>query len=227
MQKRVIFVGDIHGCWTEFEELLEKLAYCERRDRLISLGDLVHKGPMSGRVLRYFMENKLEVLRGNHEDCLLQALEGERDMYPEATEILEQSGVGRKKLIRWLRSLPLYLKEDEFLAVHAGFSPWCKLSENGETDYFTVRAVNTENKSLTSKSTGGSDSRPWYEVFAENRKENRVVVFGHWAGPRVKHHKNMWGLDTGCCYGGKLSALVLPGHKLVQVSSHQTRQFDY
>jgi hypothetical protein len=226
MDKRVILIGDIHGCWSEFQEILTKLAYQKKRDRLISLGDLIHKGPDSVSVVRYFIKNELEVLRGNHEDCLLKALLGEREMYPEATEILEHCGLSKKKLIAWLRAMPLYLKEKDFLAVHAGFSPWCKLSENKEQDYFTVRTADAEHEKLSSKASGDG-LEPWYKAFSDKRESDRIVAFGHWAGPRIKHYKNMWGLDTGCCYGGKLTALVLPSQKLVQVSSHQTRQFDY
>ena len=64
--------------------------------------------------------------------------------------------------------MPLYLKERNFLAVHAGFSPWCKLSENKEEDYFTVRTADSEQQKLSSKASG-KGLQPWYEVFSDER----------------------------------------------------------
>ena len=76
---RTIIIGDIHGCFTEFTELLEK---CEigSEDRLILLGDLMDRGPNSREVfekvceLKESMGDRFYLVRGNHEEMLLDAI---------------------------------------------------------------------------------------------------------------------------------------------------------
>src|SRR5688572_26939239 len=70
MKGRIIAVGDIHGCASEFEDLLHKLTL-SRHDRLILLGDLVNRGPDSARVIALARENAHRALLGNHELRLL------------------------------------------------------------------------------------------------------------------------------------------------------------
>ena len=65
--KRHIFIGDIHGCLDEFNELLNKLSYDPKEDRLILLGDLIDRGPDSVGVVRKARELRLECVMGNHE----------------------------------------------------------------------------------------------------------------------------------------------------------------
>ena len=65
--KRTIFIGDIHGCVEEFDEMLAKLSYNPQEDRVILLGDLVDRGPDSAGLVKKAREMKLECLMGNHE----------------------------------------------------------------------------------------------------------------------------------------------------------------
>ena len=70
MKGRLIAIGDIHGCYREFEDLLEKLEL-EKHDRVILLGDLVNRGPDSAKVIALARKHARLALLGNHELRLL------------------------------------------------------------------------------------------------------------------------------------------------------------
>ena len=159
--KRKIFVGDIHGCYTELKKLLEKVDYNPDCDRIISVGDIVNKGPQSAAVLDYFIHNEIEVVKGNHEDWLFRALSGESPMYKEGEQIVQESAYSKEEILHWLKNLPCYIKGEDFVAVHAGFSPYCKLKENNERDLFTVRYVDKETQELVAKDNGEHKLSPW------------------------------------------------------------------
>ncbi len=109
--KRKIFIGDIHGCYTELKKLLKKLDYNSKQDRLISLGDLINKGPASAKVLDFFMSNDLEVVKGNHEDWLYRALTGQCKLYEEAKTILSDSAYSKKEIIEGSQIISNILKQ--------------------------------------------------------------------------------------------------------------------
>ena len=68
---RTIIFGDVHGCYREMSQLLDKLAIT-RSDKVISVGDLVDKGPNSLSCLRLAQQEKIIVTLGNHEDRYLR-----------------------------------------------------------------------------------------------------------------------------------------------------------
>ncbi|EDM29019.1 putative bis(5'-nucleosyl)-tetraphosphatase, symmetrical [Lentisphaera araneosa HTCC2155] len=225
--KRKIFVGDIHGCYAEFKKLLKKVNYDADCDRLISVGDIVNKGPQSAAVLDYFIKNKIEVVKGNHEDWLFRALSGESPMYKEGEQIVQESAYSKEEILHWLKNLPCYIKGEDFVAVHAGFSPYCKLKENNERDLFTVRYVDKETQELFAKDNGEHKLSPWYEEFTYQKPGKREIIHGHWAKKKICEYGRVIGLDTGCVYGGHLSAYIFPSKRIVQVPSEQRKQYDY
>ena len=225
--KRTIFVGDIHGCFQEFLTLLDKLNYDNRVDRLISLGDLVNKGPESAAVLDYFIENDIEAVKGNHDEWLWRALTGNSPMYKDAEEILRTSQFSRDELIAWLEAMPLYIKDENFIAVHAGLSPYCKLKMNKARDLFTMRFVDTKTHKILTKNNGSDTLVSWYEEYSFLKKGKREVIHGHWAKKNVCEYGRVTGLDTGCVYGGHLTAYLMPSRRFVQVESRQNKQYDY
>ncbi|KAL4853877.1 5'-adenylylsulfate reductase 3 [Chlorella vulgaris] len=131
--RRVLIVGDIHGCHTELQALLAKCDYRPGEDVLLFVGDLVNKGPMSKQVLEFVRDGGplLFALRGNHDDAAQAAItrhktEGAplKDSYQWA-EHLDDS------LARVLRRLPftLHLPAYNVLAVHAGLVPGNSLNQ--------------------------------------------------------------------------------------------------
>ncbi|KAL8716973.1 MAG: hypothetical protein Q9225_005745 [Loekoesia sp. 1 TL-2023] len=72
-KRRLIFVGDVHGCYDELQTLLTEVKYNNRTDHIVFAGDLISKGPASSEVVNFAIENNASCVRGNHEDRILLA----------------------------------------------------------------------------------------------------------------------------------------------------------
>ena len=226
--KRTIFIGDIHGCYNELIDLLAKVHYCPTKDHLISMGDLVHKGPYSHKVLEFFYESHAEVIMGNHDWHFLRALKDGRRMYKEGHEILSKTNLSKEQLIKWIEKFPYYIKGNGFIAVHGAFDPSKKkYSETDPHDMISGRYYDPQTETvLSSRKKAHAGVKAWYKAFPAKRTE-RTIIFGHWAQPEARFYKNFRCIDTGCCYGGNLSCLIWPDDKLVSVPSEQPKQFNY
>ncbi|MCM8536166.1 MAG: metallophosphoesterase [Lentisphaeraceae bacterium] len=228
--QRTIFIGDIHGCYDEFIALLEKVKYDVNSDRLISLGDLVHKGPKSAQVIDYMIQNNVDVIMGNHDWRFYQGLKEESEKYDEAEKIISHSSYSKAEILQWFESLPYYIEGHDFIAVHGCLNPAEKkfYKTNPKKMMFgRYYDLNSQTISSKTKDDKNSDCVPWYKAYPRENLKGKFIVFGHWAKKESICYKNFRGLDTGCCYGGKLSALILPEDKIVQISSKQKKQFDY
>jgi diadenosine tetraphosphatase ApaH/serine/threonine PP2A family protein phosphatase len=126
----------------------------------------------------------------------------------------------------WLSNLPLAERFEqggkEYLLVHAGLIPGRRLSEHTQADdraLTHMRNVIPQDEGKWEPSEGGvnSEGRAWAAEW--NGPEH--VIFGHDAVRRYQEFPFATGLDTGACYGTRLSALILPAHALVSVRSHQ------
>lgn len=85
-KRRLIFVGDIHGCKEELLDLLDKVSFDPAMDHLIATGDTINKGPDSGGVLDYLMSVNATSVRGNHEDRLIHTAKTVYDTYTSSPE---------------------------------------------------------------------------------------------------------------------------------------------
>ena len=130
-------VGDIQGCFDEFEQLLEQIQFNPSTDTLWVAGDLVARGPKSLETLRYIRDlgNSAKVVLGNHDLHLLAVSQG---LFPAKAKdktqpILDASD--REELLSWLRQQPLMQEHDEFVMAHAGISPqWSLKRARKESD---------------------------------------------------------------------------------------------
>ena len=229
--ERTIFIGDIHGCYDELMELLKKVSFDPQSDRLISLGDLMHKGDKSAEVIRFFMDNGYEAIMGNHDYYFMQLLQKDRDPTDEYRKIKKALGMKRRDLLKWFKRRPKYVESDEFIAVHAGVNPWNNFMDEQdiETLYYT-RVYNPVTREAFRSRNGQEEANSlvsWYRLLHKHSYGGKKIVFGHWAKKKLVQMGNVYGLDTGCCYGGRLSALVYPSMEIVQVESRQPKQFDY
>ena len=202
---RTVIVGDIHGCWDELRDLLEKVGLDEG-DRLISVGDLVDRGPAPGEVVDFFRTrpNSL-VLMGNHERKHVRGVLS----YSQQVARL-QLGARYDEHVAWFSTLPYHYETDEVRVVHWGLYPGVPLDEVPED----VRAGTTSGDAKLRERYG---DRPWYELY----EDDVPVAFGHavvGAEPLVIRDR-IFGLDTGACHGMRLTALVLPELRLVSVPS--------
>lgn len=116
-KRRLIFVGDIHGCSDELSKLLNKVDFDEKRDHLIATGDMVSKGPDSAAVIDKLMSINASAVRGNHEDRLLTFAKSYHHLQSTSSDVVPSRSRNHKLLeslsrahIRWLKSLPLILR---------------------------------------------------------------------------------------------------------------------
>ncbi len=117
-------VGDVHGCWSTLERLLEKIGPLGVGDRLWLIGDLVNRGPGSLAVLRWAAAHpRVDAVLGNHDLHLLGR--GAGVSRARAGDRLEEvlTATDRDHLLGWLRERPLMAVAERWLIVHAGLLP--------------------------------------------------------------------------------------------------------
>lgn len=146
-KRRLVFIGDIHGCKRELVALLEKVAYNAENDHIVAVGDIVNKGPDSRGVIDLLMAHNASCVRGNHDDRIVlvakeQDSSAVRPNKQQAvlTENLEKAKPSRekekdlaksltKKQIAYLESFPLILRignipnMGDVVVVHGGLVP--------------------------------------------------------------------------------------------------------
>ncbi len=195
---RTIIVGDVHGCREELEALLDRVAFASG-DRLIFVGDLVARGPDSLGVLDVARRTGAIIVRGNHEQRLLD-LRRSHAAWVKGEPAPRPDGRMHRALARALRPVdwtlfetsPLFVELPDHGAciVHAGLAPGVALEAQSPGTLMQIRTV---------------DSVLW----GERHEGPPQVVFGHNAAPGLQIHRWATGLDTGCVYGGALTAMVL------------------
>lgn len=200
---RWVIVGDVHGCVAELDDLLDRVGISEG-DSLVFVGDLVAKGPRSREVLRRARAFGARVAMGNHEERVLEARRARLDGRPlpkldkTHAALLDQLADDE-----WaqLESFPLWLELDEHLrVVHAGLVPGIPMAAQEPYNLTHMRSI----------SDGGEPSSKWGPPWGARYQGPPHVVFGHNARKDPQLHPDATGLDTGCVYGGALTALVLP-----------------
>lgn len=210
MAGRTLVVGDIHGCFEELQQLL-RLARLASDDVVVSVGDLIDRGPRSWEVVERFAsdpEHHLAVL-GNHEE---KHLRGDRNETDDPSGRITRHTTPQRHyemMLAYFRTLPLYLDLPEALVVHAGLLPGVPLAEQ-------------PGRVLTGRGSQGrcgfdGHSPWWFESPA--LPVSKPVVFGHSVFAAVSRgpHERVWGLDTGAAVGGALTGLLLPGFEILQV----------
>lgn len=224
--KRTIFVGDIHGCIDEFNELLQKLQYDPKTDRLILLGDLVDRGPDSQAVLQRAIDLNLECVMGNHEHKFVKWFrsQGSRvDVYDRKdyyTKLTDQQ-------INYIVNMPTYIELEDVIAVHAGLKPGVLLSEQRKDDLMYLRYTDDKRKFISLKTINkigkeAAGAKYWTEFWYGPKN----VVYGHnvydYEEPLIEERTpdvTCYGIDTGCCFGGHLTALIWETKEIVQVKA--------
>lgn len=205
-----IIIGDVHGCADELQSLTKACGY-QRGDRLVMVGDLVAKGPDSQGVVQYLRELGASSVRGNHDEHVLRYRRGEpmKKHHEQVAKTLTEADWG------YLQRMPLYLEltELDVIVVHAGLMPKVPLVQQRPEDLIVMRSIDEQGKP-TKRVDGGV---PWASLW----EGPRHAVFGHDAIRGLQQWPKATGLDTGCVYGRKLTALVLPEHRLVSVPARK------
>jgi hypothetical protein len=210
---RFIAIGDIHGCATEFEQLLERLSPT-KDDRLILLGDLINRGPDSPRVLELARRSGALALLGNHE-ARLRDYRRTKDISLIKKE--DYDSLARLRATDWdyieQMKLSHYEKDIDTVFVHAGFLPGVAWQDQGADILTRIQMIDPHG---TPRKRSECDKGKFWADMWEGPP---FVVYGH--TPRPSVYKSKWaiGIDTGCVLGGHLTALILPEKRFVQVSA--------
>lgn len=210
---RLILVGDVHGCAAELKALLEQERFDRGRDTLVLVGDLVNKGPCSQEVIRLARETHALCVRGNHDEDLIQAYrgvgkyEGGLKKYKQRALYEVREGGDPDGDMRWLEDLPLSLSFPwmRMVVVHAGLVPGVPLEKQRFEDLLWIRDLKTVEGERVGTKEPGMHTVPW----AGEWRGPELVVFGHDSKRMLQQHAHAIGLDTGCCKGHELTALIL------------------
>jgi len=187
----IYVVGDVHGCYDRLMALRDRLDPAPE-DLIVLVGDLVRKGPDSAAVVDHVRtHDNVVTVRGNNEAKLLG---GRRD-----------AGLDDGQRA-WLDALPVAVSFDDALVVHAGIDPRRPLTEQTIQDLTTVRSF-----------SGGYDPPFWFDRHAAPPR----IFFGHTVLAEPLVTADAVGLDTGCVYGGRLSAYDWRGDRIVSVPGRE------
>lgn len=268
-------VGDIQGCRSSFQQLLEKIDFSPSRDTVYVLGDLINRGPESVETLRLCMQlgDSIKALLGNHDLHLLASAYGVRK--PGKRDTLQSilNAPDREALLHWVSQQPLArsLKSktgQHLLMVHAGVLPQWDLDKTMQLadevhqqikssslpDFLMHMYGNYPNQwkpeltgsdrlrvivnALTRirfctadgvmdfESSESADAAPeglmpWFEC-PERKTADITIAFGHWSTLGLINRPQLMALDTGCVWGGCLSAMEI-GSDFQERTLHQVQ----
>ena len=229
---RKIIIGDVHGCIYELKSLVSKIAITND-DELFFIGDLINKGPDSVAVVKYVYElskrNKTILILGNHEEKFLRYLHNKvhnvkalkQMKITTDFQLLKQELTNEE--IDFLKSsyYSYTIFEYNVLLLHGGISGNCKLNLNSNYQYNVHPPKEFKGLDLIKKTryidaagkfvSFGQETDAtlfWAEVY---NGDFGTVIFGHQPfmqeTPKVFPHAI--GIDTGCVFGGLLTALVV------------------
>ena len=210
MAARTIVVGDIHGCYDELIALLEK-AELGPDDHVVSVGDLITKGPKSKEVLELFMTDpRFSAVIGNHDLALRRKWNGEDiELKTAQKETHKELKNEKEAYCTYFNKLPFIIDLDTHLVVHAGLRPNVELYSQTTGDLTRLRTLGADRES--------EEGTPWYHVYYGDK----TVLFGHWPAPEPRRGKKAIGLDTGCVYGRTLTAYIIETDEFVSVEAQR------
>lgn len=206
-----LIVGDIHGCYEEFIELLDKCSLSDD-DEIIALGDIIDRGPDSPRVLEFFsFRQNVRSIMGNHERKHIRSYLGK--LRPALSQVITQrqfSEHGYKKMIEFIGGFPVYIELKEAILIHGLYEPGFELKDQKENVLIGTMSGETYFLEKYQES--------WYHLY----DGDKPVIAGHHdysrsQKPMVIKNK-VFLIDTGCCYGGALTGLILPDFKIISVN---------
>ncbi len=223
-------VGDVHGCADELEELIEVLGYKLNMEtrlqirpqgrKLAFVGDLVDRGPDSARVLDMVMALHKQgaiVVLGNHCYKVMRYLQGHQvRISKEVERTIEQI---KARGIEFTQAVLLFLKEVQFIfetgdliIVHAAYKQ-------------LARGEKANSLALYGETSGEKDANGYpvrLDSWETGYMGGKTIVHGHVpvSEPKLRNVYNggrIVNVDTGCCFGGKLTALRYPEMEFISV----------
>ena len=213
----ILVIGDVHGCFNTFKSIVEQ--HWTEPDLLVQLGDLIDRGNFSGETIQFIRQlqqlhpHRVVVLRGNHEQELIEYVETEsnknwlRQRGHQTLANFLKAGVSLFEAAAWMKSLPLYWQNQHILISHAGIS------------------INTDCPFDADNRNGVLWTRQ------QLKNIGKVQVVGHTPtkSGQIEHdnRSNSWYIDTGACFGNRLSAIKLTSlGKAIETYQLETKAID-
>jgi diadenosine tetraphosphatase ApaH/serine/threonine PP2A family protein phosphatase len=232
-------IGDIHACIEEFEELLKLINPI--KNKIILCGDLVDRGVDSLGVVRKARELNIQSVMGNHDLKILNEIP-----HYNRYNLSDDD-------ISYLRSFPNYIELEKSIILHAGLMPGISLENQSQEDLLKLRYLDkdhnrysiTKIRKMLPKITNSEylspaeknkiideqlkikinelQIKPW-SFFYSGEKE---VFCGHnvFSLEKPMVLNSCYGIDTGCVFGGFLTAICLETKELIQVKSNYSTNF--
>lgn len=230
-------IGDVHGCYGELCDLLQKLGYLvsnqnneiiiknPHQRKLIFLGDLVDRGPDTPSVLKLVMkacdDNIALCVLGNHDAKLLKALQGKKvtishGLGKSLDQLANHSQTFINQVCNFIANLPSHYVLDggKLVVAHAGLREDLHGRESGQVLSFAMYGQ-TSGKILEN---GLPERIKWAEAY----HGEALVAYGHTPIAEVEWINNAACIDTSCVFGGKLTALRYPERELVSTDAYES-----
>ncbi|RYD97634.1 MAG: metallophosphoesterase [Sphingobacteriales bacterium] len=202
---KTFIIGDIHGCYDELIALTAQLGLSDA-DRLIALGDIVDRGNQSKEVYEYFKKRPNSiVLMGNHER------KHQKGILSYAQEIVKvQFGADYEAFLNWINTLGYYYETEEAIIIHSFFEHDVVLQLQKQE---VLCGATSGDRYLSKKYPEG---KYWTEFYTGDKP----IIYGHHVvGEQPEINNNTYGIDTGACHEGYLTAIELPGFIIHQVKA--------
>ena len=227
--KSIIVYGDIHGCLDEFKKL-RKQVNLKPDDIEILVGDFINKGPFSLDTIHYLSNHNILSVMGNNEAKIIKLYKRylkDGDKYLETIKPHDRDTVLKitKNELKYLESLPYFLKFSNLTIVHGGVKSDTVLDENIDNNTKKqITLLRYLNKDLEAIPWDDFEGR--YKFWSELYKGHEgFIVFGHHPFDEPKIEEFAVGIDTGCVYGGKLTAIKFAVKKNGKVDTKKYKLF--
>ena len=203
--RRIFVVGDIHGCRQQLEDLLCQQVFCYEKDLLLSVGDLIDRGPDSLGCLSLITQPWFVAVRGNHEQMAIDAVHGrhiERWLGNGGGWFYKLSAndeARARQLLRQAESLP------HILELHCGQRLTVIAHADYPLDHYHFnQPVDSEQVLWQRRRIDDAVSGESCPITGAER-----FFFGHTPLAEVAHYANQHYIDTGAVFGGKLTMLQI------------------
>lgn len=232
--ERLIVVGDVHGCIVELAALL-KAADPGPRDRIVFLGDLLDRGPAGAETVETVRElcltrPRTHCVLGNHEEKHVRfrkwrhlgveaGKKNPMNLHPTVAAIHDSLS---DEAVAWLAGLPAVVSMQHghvaerpqmngpvTLMTHAGLLPQNPLRQETK-GLIRNRFVTQSAKGWSPANMNKDWSAPANSVIWDEAWSGRRVIYGHIVHSLtdIRVVNDCWGIDTGCCFGGRLTAYI-------------------
>lgn len=206
--KNTFVIGDVHGCYYTLLNLIEKLP---KDAKLVFVGDLCDKGNFSKEVIDFVIENNYACVKGNHEHLFEKYILDTVEKNIHTPWSIDKRYGGEKciasydgdleiinKHLKWIEKLPTYLQIQKYFITH-GFALELHKQRDDKSYYndFLLK-------------------RYYQDTLEPVIDEDIINIFGHCVFDDVQRGDKFVCLDTGCCNGGKLSALKLGTDTIIE-----------